>query len=248
MSDRLERPATDERLFLWVMHRFAEVFKQHAILRGGMALRLHECQRSTTDVDYVFVPYTSKKEIAGRIEDTLRGLQDADVRITMNSKALRADVRLDDAQIQVEVSVDQECPSESMATASLADSLGIPSHVVRVMAPDTSLSHKLAAWNERRLHRDLYDTYFLVSRIGATPELDLLKRRLAKIESRLPSMKKTCSMDLATFGSVLRCAVGDLTQVDLERELAPLLPANELAGLASRIRSTVTQLVEPWAG
>jgi len=40
MTARLDRPANQEGLFLWVMHRFSEVFEEHAILKGGMALRL----------------------------------------------------------------------------------------------------------------------------------------------------------------------------------------------------------------
>jgi len=40
MTARLDRPATRDGLFLWVMHRFAEIFENHAVLKGGMALRL----------------------------------------------------------------------------------------------------------------------------------------------------------------------------------------------------------------
>ena len=47
MTARLDRPATRDGLFLWVMHRFAEVFENHAVLKGGMALRLVDCPRRT---------------------------------------------------------------------------------------------------------------------------------------------------------------------------------------------------------
>ncbi len=77
MTVPLRRPATADGLFLWVLHRFAEVFEEHAVLKGQ------------------------------------------------------------------------------------------PSRVVRVMAPGAALAHKLAAWNERRLVRDLYDAWFLSARIGA---------------------------------------------------------------------------------
>ena len=34
MSARLDRPATRDGLFLWIMHRFAEVFEEHAVIKG----------------------------------------------------------------------------------------------------------------------------------------------------------------------------------------------------------------------
>ena len=40
MTARLDRPATRDELFLWIMHRFAEVFDEGAVLKGGMALRI----------------------------------------------------------------------------------------------------------------------------------------------------------------------------------------------------------------
>jgi len=57
MKPILQRPATAQGLFVWVLHRFAEVFEEHAVVKGGIALALHDCPRSTTDIDYVFMPY-----------------------------------------------------------------------------------------------------------------------------------------------------------------------------------------------
>ena len=48
---------TRDELFVQIMHRFAEAFEDHAIIKGGMALRLLDSPRATTDIDYVFVPY-----------------------------------------------------------------------------------------------------------------------------------------------------------------------------------------------
>lgn len=44
--------------------------------------------------------------------------------------------------------------SAAMVTGGFAQSLGQPSHVVRVMEWGAALAHELAAWNERRLLRD----------------------------------------------------------------------------------------------
>ena len=183
MTVPLRRPATADGLFLWVLHRFAEVFEEHAVLKGGMALRLFDCPRSTNDVDYVFVPYRSKADIRGAIARVLGELPDATIDIATHSKMIRAHVRVDAAAIQIEANVSLTCPSTSMPTGELARQQGQPSRVVRVMAPGAALAHKLAAWNERRLVRDLYDAWFLSARIGAKVDDAVLDERLRRIDS-----------------------------------------------------------------
>ncbi len=244
MSTPIERPVTPERLFLWVMHRFAEVFGHRAILKGGMALRLYDSPRSTTDIDYVFAPFRSKRDIMADFGKTLAELDGATVDVEVHSKMLRANVEMDGVRIQVEANVAAECASESMATGNFARSLGQASHVVRVMSPGLALANKLAAWNERRLHRELYDTYFLISRAGAVVDMDALRARLGKIESRLPALHKVRSMTTVDFASQLRCEVADLKDEDLREELAAILPESELAGLLPRIRSALVTIAE----
>lgn len=244
MTARLDRPATRDGLFLWVMHRFAEVFEDHAVLKGGMALRLVDCPRRTVDIDYVFVPFRSKKEIADRVTEVLREIDGAAVDVNLHSKMLRAGFRVDDAAIQVEVNVSDHCETIPMSTGGFARSIGQPAQVVRVMSPSSALSHKLAAWNERRLFRDLYDCYFLVGRVGTSPDPVVLDRRLANIESRLPGLKRRSRMSRDEFVAELRDAVSALTDEDSEAELAGILPAEELAGLAIRIRAAVERVAE----
>ncbi len=243
MSTTLDRPATRDGLFLWVMHRFAEVFEAQAVIKGGMVFRLLDSPRHTTDIDYVFVPFSSKKEIAGRIADLLDEIEGAAVAIELHSRMLRADLRVDDASIQIEANVAAECDSIAMATGGFARTLGRPSRVVRVMSPSHALAHKIAAWNERRLLRDLYDCYFLSGRAKAEPDLDVLDSRLARIESRLPGLKRTRSMSRDQLIDALRRATARLSDSDLEAELAGLLPAPELAGLAIRIAVSIEGLI-----
>ena len=244
MSARLDRPATRDGLFLWIMHRFAEVFEEHAVIKEGMALRLLDCPRRTVDIDYVFVPFESKKEIVDRVAQVLHEIDGASVDIDLHSKMLRADFRVDDAAIQIEANVALQCETIPMATGGFAQSVGQPSQVVRIMSPSTALSHKLAAWNERRLLRDLYDCYYLAARTGASPDPGVLNHRLSKIESRLPMMKGTRRMSRAQLADALREVVKELTDADLEKELAGLLPAEELAGLAIRIRTAIAGLAD----
>lgn len=57
----------EDALLARVMDLFARRFDKHAVLRGGMALRILGCERLTNDVDYFFVPYRSKKQIVAGI-------------------------------------------------------------------------------------------------------------------------------------------------------------------------------------
>lgn len=112
------------------------------------------------------------------------------------------------------------------------------------MAVDRALAHKLAAWNERRLLRDLYDVYYLAVRLGAVPELAVLQQRLQQVESRLPALRRRRTMSLAELLAALQAAVAALDEESLRDELAPILPADELAGLILRLRGGVVKVVE----
>ncbi|MEX1310802.1 MAG: nucleotidyl transferase AbiEii/AbiGii toxin family protein [Candidatus Sulfomarinibacteraceae bacterium] len=242
MTARLDRPATRDGLFLWVMHRFAEVFEEHAVLKGGLAMRLIDSPRMTVDIDYVFVPFTSKKQIADRVEAVLREIEGASIAVRLHSKMLRAELRVDDQAVLVEINVAEDCESIAMTTGGFARSLGQPAQVIRVMGPGSALSHKLAAWNERRLLRDLYDCYFLAGRVGVDPDLEVLNDRLAHVESRLPALRKRTSMSREQLAAELRLEIQRLDDEDLGRELSGLLPGDELAGLAIRIRPVIERV------
>ena len=53
----------EQALLAKIMDLFARKFDKNAILRGGMVLRILGSQRLTNDLDYIFVPYKSKKDI-----------------------------------------------------------------------------------------------------------------------------------------------------------------------------------------
>ncbi len=244
MKARLDRPATPDRLFVWVLHRFAEVFGQHAVVKGGIALRLYDCPRSTTDIDYVFVPFRSKKSVVARLKAVLAELEGADIEVETHSKMIRARVGIDGTTIQIEANVDVECPSVVVSTADFALRQGQPSRLVRAMALERALAHKLAAWNERRLLRDLYDVYYLAVRLGAKVDVAALRQRLRKVESRLPALKSKKSMTMAEFTAALLRAVERIDDATIRDQLAPILPVNEIEGLAPRLRAGVIKVVE----
>ena len=248
MKPILARPATADGLFVWVMHRFAEVFEEHAIVKGGIALRLLDCPRSTTDIDYVFVPFRSKNDVVARLRAVLAELEDATVAVDVHSKMIRASLQVDDAVIQIEANVEAQCPSMVVPTAALAHSAGQLSRVVRVMTLERALSHKIAAWNERRLLRDLFDIYYLAARLGASPDVDVLRHRLRKVESRLPALRRRKSMSMGELVTDLRAAAEAIDEQAVRDGLVALLPPDELAGLAPRLRAGVTKVVERLAG
>jgi len=244
MTAPLERPALPGALFLWIMERFAEEFADHAILKGGLALRLLDSPRSTTDIDYVFVPYRSKRDIRADIESVLGELEDATVEIERHSRMLRAEIRIDEAAIQLEANVAETCPSIPMSTGGFAQTEGRSPVVVRIMSPASALAHKLAAWNERRLLRDLFDCTFYVARLGVWPDGEVLDTRLASVDSRIPALRSIRSMTRASLAAALRTALGDLDEARIHAELGGLLPEVELAGLELRMRAAATRLAE----
>ncbi len=56
MSTPFPSDVSIDSVFVWLIHRISDEFEDHAILKGGMELRLLNCPRSTNDLDYIFVP------------------------------------------------------------------------------------------------------------------------------------------------------------------------------------------------
>lgn len=234
--------ASNERLMLWIMHEFANRFAHHAILKGGMQLMLMSSERATNDLDYVFVPYESKKEIAPQIEELLEEIPDADVEKTMHSNSGRYRIRVGKADVQVEFNVLPDTESIELTTELLAKRLNVLPRIVRVMSPNVALAHRLAAWNERRLLRDLYDAYYLFTHIGAKPDREILEQRLARVQSRLPALSKIRKMSMEDFIGHFREAIAETTDRSLRAELAPLLGSEQLAGLLPVLKSKLNEL------
>jgi hypothetical protein len=101
-----------------------------------------------------------------------------------------------------------------------------------------ALADKMAAWNERRLMRDLYDIWFFL-RMGVRPDEAVLARRLRKPEySRLvKAADHFRGSSVADFRDFLLARVQQLTDAGLAAELKAYLRPDELAGLSMRIRA-----------
>jgi hypothetical protein len=168
----------------------------------------------------------------------LRSLPGVKVNHSLNSKCLRVAVVRGDAAIQVEAKTAMQVDAQTLSTGSLSRLFNLPPRLIRVVDYPVALADKLAAWNERRLMRDLYDAWFFL-RMGVRPDDKTLARRLQKPEySRLVKVtehfKGTSAEDFRGF---LLARVQTLTDADLATELKDFLRADELAGLSMRIRA-----------
>ena len=226
---------TVEGLMIFLINTFSEKFPQSAILKGGMCLRLLDCPRLTNAIDYVFIPYSSKKDILKSVLALLDEIDGLTYEYSMNSKCLRIRVKYGELTTQIEANVANECSATSASTVGLARQLGLLGRIVQITSYDVAMASKLAAWNERLLVRDLYDLYFYYVMVQAMPNLNVLEKRLQKVAST-PRNKNPKQMTLEQLVSKLRHTLTSLSSEDM-LELADYLPGDELQSLEIKIRA-----------
>ena len=188
------------------------------------------------------VPYKSKNDIKDNIYNELDKLFPGMVKFDVHSKCIRYHINYDNIKMQIEVNAELECDSTELSTVSLAKVNNQPGKIVRAMSYGQLLSHKLAAWNERELFRDLYDIYFLYDVLDEKPDIAVLKKRLKRIA---PAKGKTGtkSMTLDEFLSKLAMHITNFSPKDLSEELKDYLTRTELAGLDKKIKIAVKSLI-----
>ena len=236
----MDKFESTEALLAWIVDFFADNFGNSAILKGGMSLRLMHSPRYTNDVDYIFVPFDSKKDVKSLVAGALSRIEGLHYESTMNSKALRILVEYGGQQAQIEINTEKECPSIPMSSSLLTTPYGHPARIVRIMEPGVSFAHKIAAWNERELMRDLYDVYQYESLFKAVPRMDVLLMRLKKARSY---RNIVAAKDLEGLVDKLRICAENLMENSFG-ELVPLLDAGELSGLSFRIRPSIFALCD----
>jgi len=232
-----------QALLVRIMDLFAERFDKRAVLRGGMVLRVLGCERLTNDLDYVLVPHKSKKEVVPDVMAVLGEIEGADVEYSLNSKCLRIHVTVADASIQIEVKTAMHVPTEVASTANLAREFGRPPRLIAVVDHSIALADKMAAWNERRLMRDMYDIWFFL-RMGVRPDRETLARRLRKcVYSRFVKEKDRFKGEgVDEFFEFLRGKARTLTDEDIAAELADYLTRENTAGLSMMFRAELAKL------
>ena len=223
-----------EELMLFLINLFGDNFPQSAILKGGMALRLLDCPRFTNDLDYVFIPYKSKNDIVDDVCRLLDGIDGLAYTYNLNSKCFRIKINYNNILTQVEINVAKDCLSVPASTESLAIATTQLSRIVRIMDYRVSMAHKLAAWNERRLVRDLYDLNFYYSFLKVLPNEEILNERLKKVASTRTN-KNPKSMSIEQLIERLHSALLALSPEDIN-ELSDYIAVENLAGLDVRLR------------
>ena len=232
---------SQEGLLVWLIGFIGEKFHHHAVLKGGMVLRLLDSPRSTNDADFVFVPYESRKDIHDEVKTTLDRIPELSWTERMDSRAWRIKIDYGTQTAQVEITVAQECASLPLSTAPLARQHGLTGSVVRVMDFPTALSNKLAAWNERRLWRDVHDLWFLHS-VRRTPlDFPTLDRRLERVVFRRGKPKPMSRLELAHS---LRKAASTISHEAVVEELADTLPTQDLVGIEIRMAMAMGRLAQ----
>lgn len=229
-----------EALLAWIVDFFSTRFGNSAILKGGMSLRLMHSPRYTNDVDYVFIPYNSKKNIRPLIENALATVKNLNFKTTINSKALRIFIEYRGKSAQIEISAKKECPSIAMSSALLSTNYGFPTRIVRIMEPSFSYAHKIAAWNERELVRDLYDIYQYESVFRIIPNVEILQDRLKNAKD---FKGVNVAKNIDDLKEKLNICAQKLDGQSIN-ELRPLLSKAELSGLDFRMRLALFSLCE----
>ena len=233
----------EQRLLAEVLDLFAQKFADRAILRGGMVLCLLGSLRLTNDLDYVFVPYKSKKDIVKDIVVCLQSLRQVSIEHSINSKCLRILITREATTVQVEAKVAMQVKASTTSTRLFSPKFQLPPRLILVDDYSVALANKMAAWNERRLMRDVYDIWFY-RQMNIAPDSKTLLGRLAK-----PSYSHlVATEDYFTgrterdFLEFLREKVNQLSDKDIAKELSDYLPPEEIPGLAMQIRASLAKM------
>jgi predicted nucleotidyltransferase component of viral defense system len=233
----------EQALLAKVLNLFAQKFDKRAVLRGGMVLRILGSPRWTNDLDYVFVPYRSKKDIVAEVLKCLTTIEGADIKSSLNSKCLRVVLSTEDATIQIEAKVALAIPTSTLSTRLFSTQFNIPQRLIHVVNYSVALADKMAAWNERRLIRDLYDIWFYIQ-MNIEPDLAVLKKRLKK-----PIYSKAVKQNdhfpgntVHEFYDFLRTKASLLSDEAITEALSDYLPPQEIAGLAMLFRAAFARL------
>lgn len=230
-----------EILLLQLMHTVADTFKDTAVLKGGMYLRLLKSRRMTQDIDYVFKTKESRKIIAPRLKQAVEreGISVKNTRLNSRGIIMRVEKNGALAMIEISIADKLNCPTEKTTTSALADQYEMSSRVITVMSLAESYAHKIAASLERSNMRDLYDLSIYQP---LTPfDQPTLKKRLSSLQV---NRGKKEAIGFQEAASRLKKRLLELTPENLERELLGLVDDGFMQGGVTIIKSCVSRLCQ----
>jgi len=231
-------------LMALLINHLADSFGNNAILKGGMALRLLGCPRHTNDLDYTFIPYSSKNDIAEPVLNALSHLPGLNTHHSFSSKCLRYLCEYNKIQVQLEINVAESCEDQPLSSAQFSGEHNLTGRIIRIMRLNVALAHKIAAWNERGLLKDLYDCFYLVEILGIKPHIRALNVRLQSVHSRVGSKSKPLSMSMDDLKKKLSMVIEALTEEWVDEELRDYFSPIELPGMGLRIRRGLIKLID----
>ena len=151
---------------------------------------------------------------------------------------MRVVLKRDQTVAQVEIKVDQSVPTYIVSTKGVTDLLGLPPRLIPVLDFPVALADKMAAWNERRLLRDVYDIWFFLCMGVKVDEKRLLSRIQKPAYSRLVDVSRQLEeRTVPAFYDLLRKEITELTDKEVSESLSDLLPEVELTGLTMRFKA-----------
>ncbi|MBU0506002.1 nucleotidyl transferase AbiEii/AbiGii toxin family protein [bacterium] len=230
-----------EKLLLKIIHLLSQKYKNKAILKGGMLLRLLNSPRHTQDVDYIFVDIDSRKIVAQEINKLLLKEKIQVKNTQLNSRGIIMEACEEDITALIEISVKDKpyATPEQKSTFVLANSFQLPAHVITVMSPAEAFAHKISACLERDSLRDFYDLSLF------EPLTSFDKKTLkARLTCLAINRRKPISITFKAAAKLLSEKTHKLTQDKLERELFGLIPEAFFQGGIDIIKSSVFRICQ----
>ncbi len=235
---------SEEELLAIIMDKIGSSFPDNAILKGGMSLRLTSSPRGTNDLDYVFIPFKSKKKIVNMILDALNEIPNVTTTHSLNSKCLRIIITSNNISTQIEANVMEDCETSIITTQLISQKYGIAPKIIKIMRWDIALAHKMAAWAERRLIRDIYDIHYIFYILKEKPNMEILKKRLKNLSMSKNIKNQKKKLTLNEYSDEIELFVNDLTQNDIDNELLGYLEKEHIAGINYIFKSTISDLTK----
>lgn len=229
-----------ETALLEVIQKISETFGPKAVLRGGMALRLQGISRSTIDADFSFQSSVHKKKDFGEeLVNLITTLSDELIEVNYHSSIVQIIANVNSVKIIIEGSTSSAFEPTIISTAPIASRLKKQPAMISIMPNDMALAHKLAAWLERRLVRDLYDIYVLYDRLESTPDPEVLKARLEKINYLKGVAPRPKLRDSSEFLHFLKEQVKTLDPDVIESQMRGMIDDRELNGIGIHIKNVL---------
>ena len=243
----MDKIRTQEDLQIWLIHFLGKKFPQNAILKGGMAMKLLlNCPRYTNDLDYIFVPFKSRKPVLKQLSEALAEVNFLTIASTrQNSNAFVINIRLNDnpdIAVAIEFNVQLECNRVAANTTRMASVIQEPGQLVNVTNPREAMANKIAAWLERDLIRDIYDIFFF-TQSGFAPDIKTLEARLANISSQKRQRKLPCKMTMGDLAKFLEDRIEHLSDTEIDT-LRAILSQDEIMLLKTQLRPTLLRLAK----